>query len=78
MKELTLNDQQIARNDEIDNTVYSALLILLEKTEDELPWNMALIGDVTEAIASVCESQGYHLRWPSIVTHENGTQTYEE
>lgn len=77
-KELTLTKKQIARNDEIDNTVYQTLLVLLEKTEDELPWDMSLIGEVTEAIANICKEMGYHLRWPAILTNEDGTQQYVE
>ena len=44
--ELTFTDKQLERLDEIDNTVYEALLILLEKNEDELPWDMELIGNI--------------------------------
>lgn len=76
--ELTFTDQQIERLDTIDNTIYQALLILLEKTPDELPWNMEVIEDVTEAISKVCESKGYHMRWPAIVTDKHGRKTYEE
>lgn len=76
--ELTFTDKQLERLDEIDNTVYEALLVLLEKNEDELPWDMELIGNVTDAIAETCESLGHHVRYPSIVTNEDGSQIYEE
>lgn len=75
---LTFTDQQIERLDLIDNTVYQALLTLLEKTPDEFPWNMEIIGDVAEAIAKACETKGYHMRWPAIVTDKHGRKTYEE
>lgn len=76
--ELTFTDHQIKRLDAIDNTIYQALLILLEKTPDECPWNMEIIRKVTEAISKICESKGYHLRWPAIFTDKYGQMTYEE
>ena len=77
-KELTFTDKQLERLDEVYNTVYESLLVLLEKTEDELPWDMELIGNVADAIAETCESLGHHVRYPSIVTNEDGSQIYEE
>lgn len=76
--ESPFTDQQIERLEAIDNTIYQALLILLDKTPDELPWNMEIIGDVTEAISKACETKGYHMRWPAIVTDKHGRKTYEE
>lgn len=76
--ELTFTDQQIERLDTIDNTIYQALLVLLEKTPDELPWNMEIIGDIAEAISTICESKGYHMRWPAIVTDNHSQVIYEE
>ena len=77
-EELEFTNAQTERLDEIDNTVYQALLVLLEKTEEELPWDMSLIGPVVEAIADACESCGYHMRYPTIVTEKDGSQHYEE
>ena len=76
--ELAFTDKQLERLDEIYNTVYETLLVLLEKNGDELPWDMELVGNVTDAIAETCESLGHHVRYPSIVTNEDGSQTYEE
>lgn len=76
--ELEFTDEQLARIDDIDNTVYQTLLVLLEKTEEELPWDMSLIGPVVEAIADACEGCGYHMRYPTIVTEADGSQHYEE
>ncbi len=76
--ELELTNRQIERLDDIDNTVYQTLLVLLEKNEDEFPWDISIIGDTIDAIAAVCEEHGHHIRYPGIVTEEDGTQYYEE
>lgn len=78
MNDLTLTNAQLERLDTIYGTVYQALLVLLEKTETELPWDMELIGDVTDSIAYICEEKGHHLRYPGIVTADDGSQSYAE
>jgi len=77
-EDIELTKEQLSRNDDIDNTVYQMLLTLLEKSEEEFPWNMGVIGDVTDAIEDVLEKKGYHVRHPGIVHEKDGTQHYEE
>ena len=76
-QELELTDEMIARNDEIDNAVYQVILTLIEKDENEFPWNMEIIGAVTDAIERVL-GDGYNLpvRHPAVVTNHDGTQEY--
>ena len=75
--ELELTQEMIERNDEIDNAVYALILTLTEKTEDELEWDMELIGDITDAIISeLWHSHKMRVRHPSIETDEDGNQSY--
>lgn len=78
VEELKLTDEQVKRNNDIDNAVYDALLTLLEKSQNNLPWNTELISDITRAIADICETFGYHIRRPYVITEPDGTQHYEE
>ena len=75
---LELTDEQLARNDEIDNAVYDMLLVLTEKNEEEFPWNMEHIGNITEMIEEYFEKINIHIRHPGIVTDEEGNQYYTE
>jgi len=43
-------DIMIARNDDIDNAVYTTLCVLANK---DLPWDMRVIGESTDAIKDV-------------------------
>lgn len=53
MAETNFDNFLTDRNDIIDNAVYQLILTLTDKTEDELEWDMSIIGDVTLAIESV-------------------------
>lgn len=78
-EELELTDEMISRNDEIDNTVYQAILTLTEKSEEELPWDMRLIGEVTDSIESTLWNDfKLKVRHPGIVTNEDGSQFYSD
>lgn len=77
-KELELTDDMIERNDDIDNAVYACILALAEKTDDEFPWSMEIIGDVTEAIKEALSRHNLKVRHPAVVTKPNGSQHYEE
>ena len=72
---MELTREQLDRNDEIDQAVYACICTLAEK---ELPWNMEVIGLATEHIQALLERHGIKMRWPGIVTHEDGTETYED
>lgn len=73
--ELELTDEMLERLDEIDNTVYACICTLAEKP---IEWDMEIIGEVTEKIRSVLEKHGIQMRWPAIVTNEDGTQEYSD
>ena len=77
--ELELTDEMIARNDTIDNAVYQVILTLTEKTDEELPWNMEIIGNATDAIKSfLLRELGLQVRHPGVVTNEDGSQEYSD
>jgi hypothetical protein len=76
-EELELTDEMIERNDVIDNAVYACILELAEKDEDELPWSMEIIGDVTDAIKASLLMHKIKVRHPGVVTEANGSQHYE-
>lgn len=75
---LGLNDRHIERLDEIDNEVYSCILTLLGKSEDEFPWDMYYIGEVTDSIVYTLTHMGFRIYRPAVVTNEDGSQYIEE
>jgi len=79
MESLELTDEMIERNDEIDNAIYEMILVLLEEDEDSLPWDMAFIGDVTDAVIEELQRIfNRKVRHPAVVTELNGNQYYSE
>lgn len=75
-KELELNDEQAARNDEIYNGVFELCQIMAENPE--LEWDMSFIGEIADCAASVLMGHGIRVRFPSVVTNPDGTQYIEE
>jgi hypothetical protein len=76
MKELELTDEQLERNDAIDNAVFDCIKTLVE--DDNLEWDMSKIGPVTDSIKSTLLEVGLRVRHPGIVTNADGSQVYEE
>jgi hypothetical protein len=74
-EELELTQAQIERNNIIDNAVQDCICIL---AEEEIEWDMDIIGDVTEAIKEVLAQHGLRVRQPAIATDELGNQRYVE
>lgn len=73
---LELNDEQLERNDDIDNAVFACITILAEK---DLDWNMEMIGTVTESIKTdLLKYFNIKVRHPGIITNEDGSQYYAE
>ena len=72
---MELTEKMLQGNDEIDNAVYACLCTL---SEQNLEWDMEIIGEVTEDIRAALEKRGIKMRWPGVVTNEDGTQYYEE
>lgn len=66
------------RNDTIDNAVYECILALAEKDEEELPWDMEIIGEVINVIKETLESYGIYMRLPVIATEKDGSQHFDE
>lgn len=77
-EELQLSDDHIDRLDDIDNAVYQCILVLLNKTEEEFPWDMHYIGEVTDGIVDFLIEKGHRIYRPAIVTEHDGTQHIEE
>ena len=57
--EIELSGRQIEQLDAIDNAVYQTILIFLNKTEDEFPWDMHYIGEVADAIEGTVHLEEY-------------------
>lgn len=72
MEELELDDEHIARNDDVDNAVYDCICSL---TEQELEWDMEIIHEVTEAIKeALLKTRGLQVRHYSVDTDKDGNQ----
>jgi len=79
MEELELTNEQVSRNDDIDNAVYQCILVLAEQSDTDLPWDMGMIGEVTDAIKeTLWRYANIKVRHPGIVTDDDGNQSYEE
>ena len=75
-EELELTSDQEARVDEIYNSVYNVCQIFAEN--DNLEWDMAYIGNIADYICETLYRNGIKVRFPSIVTEDDGTQYVEE
>lgn len=71
-----LSDEQVARNDEIYNAVYEMCKVMCEN--EELEWDMHYIGEIAELTANLMVTRGELVRFPAVVTEEDGTQHIEE
>ena len=74
-EELELTEEMLERINEINNSVHKCLCILTEK---DIQWDMEIIGTVEESIQSILEEHGIKMRWPGIVTNDDGTQEFAE
>lgn len=75
-EELELNDAQIARIDEVHNAVMEMCRVLCE--DPELEWDMEFIGEIADITADVLTRLGKKVRYPAVVTNEDGSQYIEE
>lgn len=71
-----LTDKQSERNDEIYNAVYEMCKVVAE--DDNLEWDMYYLGEIAELAANMMAGRGYRVRFPAIVTEEDGSQHVEE
>lgn len=76
--DVELNDEQLNRNDEIYDAVYNMCKILTENKN--LEWDISYIGDIAEfAVNRMLLISGIDkIRFPSIVTDNDGNQSIEE
>ena len=77
-QDIDFSSEQIERIDVIDNTVYQSILVFLDKTEDEFPWDMHYIGPVADAVEKTLVDLGQRVRRPAIITERDGTMYIEE
>ena len=77
-QEIEFSDRQIEQLDDIDNSVYQTILIFLNKTEDEFPWDMQYIGQVADAIEETLLNLGQRVYRPAIITEKDGSMHLEE
>lgn len=73
---LELNDEQVARIDKIHNAVYGMCRVLTENPD--LEWDMYYIVDIADYAANLLCLMGNRVRYPAIVTGEDGKQRMEE
>lgn len=71
-----LSDEQSARCDEIYNAVYEMCKVVAG--DEKLEWDMYYLGEIAELTANMMVNKGYRVRFPAIVTKEDGTQRIEE
>lgn len=62
-----LTPRQLERLDEIDNAMYRFLLVLLEKDENEFPWNMQYIGELVDAAEETMFRYGFDIHRPAVI-----------
>lgn len=75
-EELELDNEQEARNDEIYGTVFELCKVMAENPE--LEWDMGFIGEIADCAASILARHGIRVRFPAVVTNEDGLQYIEE
>ena len=65
-----LNSYQTARQDEIENSIFDMIKILT--CNDELNWNMELIGDIADAVCDILTNKGYLIYYPNRTIDKKG------
>lgn len=71
-----LSDEQSGRCDEIYNAIYEMCKVVADN--EELEWDMYYIGEIAELAANMMVNMGYKVRFPAIVTEDDGYQYIEE
>lgn len=75
-EELELSTEQIKRVDQIHNAVLELCRVMAELPT--LQYDMSFIGDIADYAASVLVEHRLPVRYPAIVTEEDGTQYIED
>lgn len=61
--------EQEARIDEVHNSVYSCILALTGKTPEEMPFDMGVVGPVSDHLTELLASEyGLRIRFPAVVS----------
>ena len=71
---IELNEEQLKRNDDIYNSVFEMCKVMTEN--DDLEWDMNIIGDIAEYAVQKLINKNYAIRFPSIVS--DGDNEYVE
>lgn len=71
-EEVEMTQDQSDRNDEVYEAVYEMCKVLAENPD--LEWDMSYIGDIADYAANTLVSHGNRVRFPAVVTEENGSQ----
>ena len=75
-QEPELSDEQIVRIDEVENATFDYIRVLAEN--ENMEWNMEYIGELADLAAELLTKQGMKIRYPAIVTNEDGIQVIED
>ena len=75
-EDMELSEEQSTRVDEIYDAVYEMCKVLTENPD--LKWDMYYIGDIADHAASILCSSGNRVRYPAVVTEDDGKQYTEE
>lgn len=75
-RSVELSPRQLERLDEIDNAMYRFLLVLLEKDEDEFPWDMQYIGELVDAAEETMFRYGFDIHRPAVINDGDGNEDY--
>ena len=76
MNHAELSPEQIERIDDIHNIVFELCLTMTEN--EDLEWDMEFIGPIADAAHDILEKCGHRVRYPSIVTDEDGSERTED
>ena len=74
MKTVEFNQKQIDRIDDVHHAVYDCILSVIGTTSEEYPWDMSIIGPVTENIIGTLLAYRAtdKIYFPSRVQERNG------
>ena len=82
---MELNDRQIEHNDRIDGTAFELLRLLavpMDMTEEEeeafFPWDMYLIGELTDAATNILKANGYPKLYHPYLDENEVAHDYDE
>jgi hypothetical protein len=73
--DVELSDEQLQRNDTIDNSVFDCLETL---AETDLEWDMRMIAEATTGLKSVLNDYDIKVRHPGITTLPGNIQYIDD